>query len=262
MKATKALFCMSLSSLMLFAACGNPHVNVKSSDRIRLPSITEPVTTKGELMPPQMSSDKGNLVELTTKLPEASKEIQIVNPNPEEDLLISYAVEKGDNFRLKLGDCVELLAATKSCKPEVIFFSTAPGIYQDNLIITYSSKSNPAEAKNILIPLRGERLVDVIVPVIPTDINLSVKSVDFGKSLVDQALSQMIEVRNPTEHKIALISKTSNGAEFDIGKNGTCKKVIAPNSKCSLEVIFNSSVTGLSSRIITITYAFLCATED
>ena len=490
MKTMGMLSYLSLAALLLVSACGNPHVSMKSGkDRLRLPSITEPSLTGSDTLSPQLSSDENGKVSITTKLPEASKEIQIVNPNPDQDLVISYSIEKGDNFRLNPGDCETLLAAAKSCKPEVVFFSTTPGIYRDNLIVTYANKSKPDDSKNLIIPLIGERLADVIDPasikpvelkdedskgtlafstdstpvekkvtatnpnekedlsvsyslesgkffevkagdckevlqkksvcspvvvftatdpgvykdnliatytskshpdltktvilpvigeklpkevpvnpllapkvsgsttlstpeeealiplkvenvdpdddllvsyklekgshfkldssdcssslesgksckpvvkfsaekprtykdnliityssksnpsdtrsvvvpltatktaVIPTDIsldiipNLGVNGIDFGKSLINQAITQMVVVRNPTDHEISLVSKAAKGLEFEIGKNGSCKKVIAPHSKCEIEVVFNSANVGSVASELTLTYA-------
>lgn len=225
--------------------------NPDDSKQVILPVTAErlPDYTFSPLKPPVVTTSEGQPgVRVTTLDNDVKTPMLVKNPNEAEDLIVKYEIEKGTNFSILTNDCAEELLRKKMCSPVVVFSAKEPGIYTDNLIVTYSSKSNPSANSKVITPLFGEKKAEV-----PTDIdvtivpNLGLNSIDFGKSLIDQPVSQMVTLKNEGNHAIKLSNINTNKPDFTIGKNGSCKAEIQINQSCTVEVIFQSSVTGLKA---------------
>lgn len=257
MKKTTGLYVLSITSLMLVYSCGNPHVEMKSKkDRISLPSITEPVILEGLRAPELSTNDESGGVKIATKKPEESKIAKMVNPNVNDDLVISYKVERGDNFKLKLGDCTDLIASTKSCNPEVVFTSSKPGIYKDNLIVSYRSLVKPEESKNVVIPLQGERLTDVIDP---ASIKPLLMTDDEGKEVIKFSTKKNNAVRkvlvaNPNETEDLSVVYTMESGKFFTLDPKDCGSEILHKAGCTPDVIFSANEPGVYKDNIIATY--------
>lgn len=258
MKTQTGIKLLSIASLMMVYACGNPHVNVKGAkDRVGLPSIVEPSTLEQALKSPAVSNTgKDGEVSIKTKLPQESKDVQVVNPNAEDSLVISYRVELGENFRLNLGDCEDLIAATKSCTPQVVFFAAQNGIYQDNLIITYRSVKDPTKSKNVIVPLKGEKISDVVLPaevkapvITDADGRLEVK---FSTKEVGE--KQPLVSSNPNESEDLIISYSLESGDAFKLETGDCGLELAKKSSCAPVVVFTATEPGTYKDNLIATY--------
>jgi hypothetical protein len=255
MKPTTSARLLSFACLMAVYSCGNPHLDKIQGDRVRLPSIKEPISL--ELRSPVVSSsDEADGVKILTKRDVEKKDIQLVNPNAENDLLISFKLELGDNFSLELGDCTDLLAATKSCKPKVVFSSTKPGVYQDNLIVTYRSIKNPEDSRNVKLPLIGERLADILDPALIKALGLTDEegnpSLNF--STKESPISKVLRASNPNEvEDLTVIYSLESGEFFKLDLNN-CKEELVNQSACSPSVNFLATAPGVYKDNIIATY--------
>lgn len=258
MKNSNGIQLLSFAALMMVYSCGNPHLDTKGGlDRVGLPSIIEPVALEGELKSPHVGSKiTGEDVSIITKKPQESKDLQVVNPNADDDLIITYKVEIGDNFKLELGDCTDLVASTKSCNPKIIFSASQPGIYKDNLIVTYKSSKKPENSKNVVIPLKGERQSDLIDPSMIKPITLT--DADGGNvisfSTKENSEKQKAIASNPNSTEDFTVTyQLESGEAFKLDNND-CGAELLKQESCSPSVLFIASAPGVYKDNIIATY--------
>lgn len=266
-----------LFHLVLFTfvitACGNPHLRELDPDRAILPVIAAPSEKSlDSLQAPAVSNtDEDSSVRIKTDKESEDKKLEIVNPNKEEELTVSYQLEIGKEFSFSSIDCVDTLKSLTPCSLNLVFSSSTVGVFKDNLIVTYSSKKDVSDSKQVRIPLVGER---ILADTKPSDLeddgsdpsntdlkivpNLGSSAIDFGKSVVGEKVSQLIVLENTGKKDIRLLSSSiSSPEDFILGNKGTCKHNLISKDKCTVEVIFLSNKEGIKQSEIRISYSSL-----
>lgn len=248
-----------LSLALLLAGCGNPHLE-RSGVGAKVESIAPGVLAPLDLDPGTV--DK----QLSMDGDADSGLVNIKNPNTEDALIVSYRFEKGDHFRFRGGsypgtggDCAAELAAASSCRLDVEFFASGPGIYVDSLIATYASKNRPDDKHEVTLPLRGEKKARAATGLLKVAKLGGGDSLDFGRDVVGAPRSGKIVLTNAGEADLNIISSLEKGLPFRL-ING-CSGVIHPGQACELEVNYESSQVGVHQDNIVIGYSSDAAPE-
>lgn len=212
----------------------------------------------GDLQPPVVTNpDGGSVIDVSTNT--STTTIQVTQTNPNDDSIIfSYRFVKGENFRFNggtfpgtNGNCSAEQLGSGSCSFDVEFFSSVPGRFTDELILTYALKSNPSSEKTLRVPLVGERRA-------PPTGNISVSaignrpSIDFGSQVIGSALrTDTIVVENTGNVSLNLSIALLGTLPFAITNN--CDAVIAPQETCTVDVTYASTAVGSHTSQVRVT---------
>ncbi|MES2527291.1 MAG: choice-of-anchor D domain-containing protein [Bdellovibrionota bacterium] len=206
----------------------------------------------GDSQPPTIQpSNGGTVIEISITGSNGNIQVTQTNPNPDE-MIITYRFAKGEHFRFNggtfpgtNGNCTESQQGQSGCEIDIEFFSDVPGRFQDELIVTFAPKSNPAKEKTIRIPLIGERLAPPAPPatdVTATSIGGS-SEIDFGSAVIDSPVRKdkiIVENKGATDSTIKV--ELVGGAPFAIIHN--CPASLAPGAKCEIETSYASTSVG------------------
>lgn len=241
-----------LVTLLAFG-CGNPHL--KSESLIR---DTQGVTPGdgGDLV--VTNADGNRELSIVTADPASNGTLELVNRG-DLDYTFSAEFASGANFRWNggsypgvSGSCSQTQGPGTRCTFDIEFFAEAPGIYTDNLILTYAPTASPALTRRVLIPLRGERLADQLL-------GLDLTSAAGGSDLQIESRTPLargfVNQHNPNADELITRYRFDNGAHFLLGSNGTCTGTQAGNDTCSVEIVFGANVEGRYSDTLIVTYA-------
>lgn len=241
-----------LVTLLAFG-CGNPHL--KSESLIR---DTQGVTPGdgGDLV--VTNGDGNRELSIVTADPASNGTLELVNRG-ELDYTFSAEFASGTNFRWNggsypgvSGSCSQTQGPGTRCTFDIEFFAEAPGLYTDNLILTYAPTASPALTRRVLIPLRGERVADNVLA-----LNLSSLNGDPALELetVTNLASGFVNQYNPNSSEVITQYRLNNGTHFRLGTSGTCTGTQAANDTCSLEIVFSANSEGRYTDALVVTYA-------
>lgn len=244
--------------LTLAASCGNPHLT--SIDRLgskNVPVIAEPESLKNL----GIKMDDGLFFQ--TEIASISKEVDLLNLDIDKNWIMEFEFERGSNFRFKggrfpglNGTCKEELIGKEKCQLEIEFHSNSTGHYADNLKIKYTNSLDPQDARSLNYPLRGERLskVEDSFSLITIRTVTNEKSLDFGKSFVNDSIQSKLIVKNEGNINISFKTKLEHNQNINFGTDGTCGLELAPKEECLLDVVFNASTVGLYQDQVILIY--------
>lgn len=251
---------LTLALAILAVSCGNPHLTKKSSNFKASPAIViDPLKALSVTNP-----DGLNGLDVKTNNSSINSILGAKNPNTEE-ILVTYAFEKGSNFRWngggfpgRNGSCRENQLPSVDCNLDVEFHADKPGIYQDNLIATYALKSAPETTKKVIIPLKGEKIASDLIP-----LTLEPITGGSGLELSTEATSVagQVDQFNPNSEEVIVSYKIEDGTHFRFnggtapGTNGTCKEIQASQKNCSLDIQFFATEVGQYKDNLIATYA-------
>lgn len=254
-----------LSILSLLASCGNPHLNsVEGLGTKSVPVIATPLEldAKGIRVNDglSLSTDKSSITGL----------VELQNMDLDKTWVMKVEFEKGENFQFNgtgfpgnKGTCRTDLKGAENCQIEVKFHSTTPGLFADNLKITYATAEEPLDVKEISYSLRGEKISNTP----PVESKVTIKTVaqedklDFGKTTVSSVLTSSLVVKNIGSSDVTLAAELKENKEIIFtgkdfpGKKGTCGPELAAGKECTLEVSFDSGVVGLYQDQIILTHS-------
>lgn len=254
-----------MSILSLIASCGNPHLNsVEGLGTKSVPVIATPL----ELDARGIRVNDG--LTLSTNKNSITGLVDLQNMDLDKTWVMKVEFEKGENFQFNgtgfpgtKGNCRTDLKGAENCSIEIKFHSTAPGLFADNLKITYATAQEPLDVKEISYSLRGERISTTQAE----ESKVTIKTVaqenklDFGKTTVSSVLISSLVVKNIGKVDVTLAAELKENKEIIFtgkdfpGKKGTCGPELAPGKECTLEVSFDSSVVGLYQDQIILTHS-------
>lgn len=251
---------LSLMFILFTVACGNPHLNDAG-----IPFLNNSPVESDPFRDPEVENpDGGGYLTITTNKPSKNGTLGVRNPNKDE-LVVRYAFEKGENFRWNggsfpgaNGSCSDALAGEAQCQLDIDFFSSAPGEYKDNLLVTSFQRSRPELTKTRKIPLTGIRLSDALqAPVITGPTGTSAIEVTTSAPSTTVQATQV----NPNSEAIVLSYSFAKGSNFRWnggvfpGSNGSCGLEQAASGSCAFDIEFFSNIPGRYTDELIVTYA-------
>ncbi len=245
-------------SLVALVSCGNPHLNLSQK---KLEKLTPSLSSQDLNV---RNPDGGNDLSVVTSANSINSSLNVKNPNSEE-IVVTYAFEKGDHFRFNggnfpgtYGSCSSNQLPSANCNLDIEFFATAPGVYVDNLVVTYSLKSNPGLKTTKAISLRGEKLSDNLSPIILSPMDGG-SEMDFKTA--GTPFSSELNQKNPNNEDVIVSYKFEKGSNFRFkggnfpGTSGNCSAEQLPDANCKMEIEFFADEPGRYTDNLTATYA-------